>query len=94
MPNPHIDVYGCMGNYLGTINNLLVERNYVAAIEQCIASAKSLNFGDGVVIGRFAEDIRRTGRSCIELPDGTMKTPKDAVRWLEENSTTEDDNNE
>lgn len=87
MPNPHINSYGCMGNYERTINELLLDRNYIGAIEQCVASSKSLNFGDTTVMNTFALTIygeRRYNNKCIELPDGKVVDPINAIKWLEE----------
>lgn len=89
MPNTHIDGFNCMGNYLRTVNQLLQKRDYIGAIEQCVASCKSLNWGDGPVMGEFMAAM--WGRSnyghnnrCIELPDGRVVKPADAIKWLEE----------
>lgn len=86
-PNPHIDAYRCLGNYETAINELLTRYDYISAIEQCVASCKSLNFGDSTVMKEFM--YRIYGRSddsvnmkCIELPDGTMATPKEAIKYL------------
>lgn len=86
MPNPHIQHYACIGNYQKEINEALKKRDYIFALEQCIASAKSLNFHDAAVMSRFAEDFTRSGGSafkCIELPDGTVVCQRDAIKWLE-----------
>ena len=78
-----------MGNYSATINQLLKDNDYIGAIEQCIASCKSLNFGDSTVMEEFM--LRLYGISdqhvnirCIELPNGEVVTPKNAVKWLRE----------
>lgn len=89
MPNPHINIHSCLGNYQRTINNILKDKNYIGAVEQCIASCKSLNFGDSIVMQEFMDElygINNRGDSdvFIELPDGTMVNPKDAVKWLKE----------
>ena len=87
MPNPHIDGYRCLGNYQLTINELLSVRNYIAALEQCVASAKSLNFGDSVVMDLFSRAIHQVSctynNKCIELPDGQLVDPTGAIKWLE-----------
>ena len=97
IPNPHINRYQCMGNYSSTINRLIRDRNYVAAIEQTVASAKSLNWGDSTVMRAFFRSIVGTEDSCrnnrgFELPDGRIVTPLEAVQWLEEqeNERTEE----
>lgn len=89
MPNPHINRYSCLGNYQRTINDLLKDRNYIGAIEQCAASCKSLSFADSTVMQTFMETIygmRGDGENTryIELPDGSMVAPKDAIKWLKE----------
>lgn len=86
-PNTHIDRYSCMGNYNYTINQMLKDHNYIGAVEQCIASCKSLNFGDSCVMEEFMR--RLYGMSdydvnirCIELPDKSIVEPKEAIEWL------------
>ena len=65
---------------------LLRQRNYIGALEQCIASCKSLNFGDSAVMGEFMKTMWSNGSvsRCIELPDGPVVKPNEAIRWLEE----------
>lgn len=100
MPNTHIDRYHCMGNYSRTINELLKKRNYIGALEQCIASCKSLNFGDSAVMGEFMRTMWSNDSisRCIELPDGRIVRPSEAIKWLEEqeaqNGQTEEAQNE
>lgn len=87
MPNPHIQEYSCMGNYSRTINDALHRRDYITALEQCIASAKSLNFHDSTVMRNFVEQFVRndgTAYKAIELPDGRVVAPKDAIEWFKE----------
>lgn len=93
VPNPHIQRFNCLGNYSRHINNLLKDRNYIGAIEQCVASCKSLNLGDAPVMHEFMACIH--GRSsysannrCIELPNGLVVTPEDAIKWLGEQEET------
>jgi hypothetical protein len=95
MPNPHIDGYHCLGNYQRTINELLSKRDYITAIEQCVASAKSLNFGDSPVMNLFFRAIYKLdcnyNNKCIELPDGKVVDPKGAIAWLEEQESGENE---
>ena len=87
MPNPHIDRWTCMGNYTMTINQLLQRRDYISALEQTIASAKSLNWTDSTVMGTFFDTLYgRSGynNKAFELPDGRVVNPKGAIEWLEE----------
>lgn len=87
MPNPHIDRYNCMGNYERAINTLLAENNYIMALEQCVASCKSLNFGDSPVMNEFMSHLYgisgyQESVRCIELPDGRIVAPKEAIEFL------------
>lgn len=99
MPNTHIDRFNCLGNYQRTINQLLQRRDYISAIEQCIASCKSLNWGDSPVMGEFmramwgSSDYNYNNR-CIELPDGRVVKPAEAIKWLEEQDGGEEDGQE
>ena len=97
-PNTHIDRYHCMGNYERVINEMLMEHNYIGAIEQCMASTVSLNFSDGCVMEEFMR--RMYGISdysvnirCIELPDGKVVEPKEAIEYLKSQNTQEGEEN-
>lgn len=88
-PNPHIDGFACIGNYERSIIELLKRRDYIGAIEQCAASCKSLNFGDSTVMREFMRRIYGISERqdsinmrCLELPDGSVVTPVDAINWL------------
>ena len=92
IPNPHIDGYSCMGTYQSLVNERLKENDYIGAIEQCITSAKSLNFADSTVMNRFyskiyTDDVHR----FIETPDGKVLTVKEAVDWINNNHDAEEE---
>lgn len=91
-PNPHLDQYHCMGNYEQTINTLITDNNYIMALEQSIASCKSLNFGDSPVMQEFMSRLYGTSENrvnirCVELPNGTIVTPKEAIAFLKLEAT-------
>lgn len=94
-PNTHIDRYSCLGNYQRVINECLRRNDYIGAIEQCVASCKSLNFADSTVMSEFMSRLYGISNydvniKCIELPDGRVVEPKDAIAWLnEQESKTE-----
>lgn len=93
-PNVHIDRYRCIGNYATAINNRLRDHDYIGAIEQCIASAKSLNFYDSPVMNEFMRRIYgiseyRVNMRCIELPDGKVVKPAEAITYLKEEKEKE-----
>lgn len=95
MPNPHIDRYNCIGNYERTINQLLMNRDYIGALEQCVASCKSLNWGDSIVMETFMKTMWGTSgdgynNKCIELPDGSVVKPNDAIKWLEQQEASDE----
>jgi len=88
-PNTHIDRFHCMGGYEKIINERLRDHDYIGAISQCIASCKSLNFGDSPVMNEFMRRMyeisdRNVNIRCIELPDGSVVKPKDAIKYLKE----------
>lgn len=85
LPNPHINIYRCLGDYEPLINECIFKNEYLLAIEQSLASVRSLNFGDTTVMEAFMENLsasKRRGVKCIELPGGTMAYPEEAVEWL------------
>lgn len=96
MPNPHINRWNCMGGYERTINELLMNQNYIGAIEQCCASCKSLNFGDVTVMGTFMDSLLNGvyNNRCIELPDGNVVKPVEAIKWLKEQEVKNDEQKE
>lgn len=89
LPNPHIDRYSCMGNYTTTINELLLEGNYVVAIEQAGASMRSLNFADTTVMEEFISVICNTTKSCFETEDGKSFTREEILEYLKETKENE-----
>lgn len=94
LPNPHIQHYRCMGNYVPTINKMIRDGNYVGVIDQCMASCQSLNFGDSTVMEKFAENLfveRNQHNQFIELPDGTLVNMKTALEWVEEQEAKENE---
>ena len=86
LPNPHIHTYSCLGSYSRVINECLKNHDYIGALEQCIASGKSLNFGDSAVMSDFVSKIYGLSGDknarYIESPDGKMMNVKEAVAWL------------
>lgn len=92
MPNPHLDVFGCTGDYRRSINDAISRNDYISALSECIASVGSLAWGDYTVMREFTEKIRGRDASVIELPDGSVVTPKEAVRWLAADKADEETN--
>lgn len=83
MPNPHINRYNCLGDYEHRINEAIMNGDYVGAVSTCVSSAYSLNWSDYTVMDYFYNQIGdNRGGKCIELPDGSRVTPKEAVEWI------------
>lgn len=85
LPNPHIQLYRCLGGNEQYIREAVYNRDYVLAVANCAASAGNINFGDYTVgeqfIGAlFYEDCRK---KFLELPDGSVVAPVEAIAWLD-----------
>lgn len=89
-PNQHIQHYGCLGNNRQTIADAMLKRDYVSAVSACCASATNINFTEANTGTFFMERVlSEDPGSIIQMPDGTNKTPLEAVIWLEENEKEE-----
>ena len=88
MPNTHIDRYSCLGNNDRAINECIKNNDYIGALEQSISSCKGMNFADSAVMRIFMDRLYGvdgyTHNRCIELPDGSVVKPTDAIEWLHE----------
>lgn len=82
VPNPHIHYYACLGNYQRYINSALRSGNVVGAIEQCIASAKSLNLCEPHTTRYFLSGVFNNTNKIIRLNDGRDVTPEEALEYL------------
>jgi hypothetical protein len=87
-PNPHVNDFNCLGNYKQAIIECLRNSDYVMAIEQSIASCKSLNLSDSAVIAHFVKSMFGSNEAgvnirCVELPSGSVVNPKEAIEWLD-----------
>lgn len=94
IPNPHIHYYACLGNYSRVLNKLIAENDYIGVIDQCLASVKSLNWGDPPVMGRFFSDLYGDYDTCIQLPDGSMVKPSEAIAWIKAQETSDGEETE
>lgn len=82
IPNPHIYYYECLGDYSRTFNQLMAENDYIGAVDQCLASVRSLNWGDSCVMEKFFGDMYDDRFRCVELPSGVTVYPSEAITWL------------
>lgn len=89
MPNTHVQDFGCLGTYREPLNTLMSNNDYIGAIEQCMASARSLNFVDSTVMSQFVRYLYMDEYCCIELPDGKVVVPSEAIAWLKKEDVNE-----
>lgn len=91
IPNPHLHYFDCLGNYQRYIRECLLEGNIIGAVEQCVASAKSINITEAITVRRFLVDLMMCRNRVIELPDGSLMTAVDALEWLKKNQKNEEE---
>lgn len=88
MQNPHFFFHACLGNYRPAINQMMINNDYIGAIEQCLASARSVNVGESATMDPFIEELygfrNQMNREVIELPDGRVVDMKTAIEYLKE----------
>lgn len=93
VPNPHIQNFACLGNYRPYINRAIQDGNLIAAIEQCIASAKSLNLAEAPTVRHFLNGIFNSRHKIMRLPDGRDATPLEALDYLNSLDAAKEENN-
>lgn len=88
LPNPHHWYHSCIAEHGDKMHQSLSHGDYIGAIEQAIASTITFNVHDETVMGEFMADLYgiNSGRDmpCIETPDGSVLTTKEAIDWLKE----------
>lgn len=83
LPNPHLKLFECLGGYSQRIMDALRERNYILAVEICIASAGSVNLDETDQTFRpFIGWILTSKEKILVRKDGTEMTPEEALIWL------------
>ena len=89
-PNQHIEHFACLGNNGPIIRAAMLERDYVKALAACFSSATNINMTEAHTVSYFLQRVLSADADkVIEMPDGTHKTPLEAVKWLEEQDTQE-----
>jgi len=85
LPNPHLQIFACIGTNRPHIKELLRNGDPITAIEQCIASSKGLNLSEvEQTIQPFMKWIFNSTKNIIRLNDGSDVTPAEALEWLDE----------
>lgn len=85
IPNPHLQVYSCLGDNEALILEAMTRRDYVGAMVLCGSSAANINLAEANTGTLLMENIfaNKVG-NIIQMPDGSTATPLDAVKWLEQ----------
>ena len=83
MPNPHLKLYSCLGGYKDKVMQQMVARNYIGAINLCMASAGSVNLDETTQTFRpFLGWILNSTDKILVTKDGKEMTPEEALIWL------------
>lgn len=86
IPHPHLIQYHCLGQNREYISRYLLEGSWDLAIEQCIAAAKNIFFGDGTVMPYFFNDELRKfyekDVKCIVADTGKDMTLKEFYEYV------------
>ena len=90
IPNAHLYYYGCLGSHKTHVNKRLEEGDLIGAIGQCIASLHSTNLAESTTQIRLFNDLFKSDRKCIELPDGSFVDAEEALKWLNAQEKTEE----
>ena len=92
--NPHIYYHACLGDYRSMMRDAVVAGDYEQLINCFLASVKSLNIAEAPTAGRFVNAMYKeiATKKFIELPDGTVVSPVEAVEFL--GGTNEEEGNE
>ena len=90
IPNAHLYYYSCLGSYKTYINKRLEEGDLIGAIGQCIASLHSTNLAENTTQVKLFNDLFKSDRKCIELPDGSFVNAEEALDWLNAQEKTEE----
>lgn len=88
LPNMHLQRHSCLGSNYQYIHEAMMKRDYIGAFESCIASAKNMNMADSIVAVQFMRAIfgDSNASKIIQMPDGSIATPKEAIAWLDARS--------
>ena len=85
LPNPHLFHYGCTGSFQDGFDAYMSRGNYRGAVSASCVAVGSLNWNDGTVMGCFGKDMMESwNRRILEKPDGTLITPKEAAKEMED----------
>lgn len=83
LPNPHLKLFACLGGYKDKVMRALREKNYIGAIQMCIASAGSVDLDETEQTFRpFLGWILSSTEKILKRTDGVEMTPEEALIYL------------
>lgn len=83
IPNPHLRIFACLGGYEGKVNEALYNRNYIGAIEMCVASAGSVDLDETEQTFRpFLGWLMSSKKKVLVNRSGVEMTPEEAMLWI------------
>lgn len=88
--NPHLQIFSCLGQYKGRVQNLLTQGEQMAALEMTIASAESVDLDETEQTFRPFLGWIFTNKNKILRKDGEDMTPEAALAYLLEQKGKEE----
>lgn len=85
LPNPHLHMHRCLGDYEADINKAIEEGNILSALNLCNASCMSINVNESPTFNPFCVQLLSSREKVLHAEDGTDMTPKEALEWLKKN---------
>jgi len=78
IPHPHLGYGACLGQNANYIKEYMQKGDWDLAIEQSVAAAKNIHFGDSGVVKGFMEKFKSDhyDTPCIIMPNGEVMTPR------------------
>lgn len=89
--NPHIGIHGCLGQFFQEISGAIKSNNYIMAIEECVASAKSINISESATFDYIVKDAENN-QLLVEDSTGKRYTFNEACELLRKEKANEQAN--
>lgn len=85
IPNPHLQRHACLGSYREPIRENLRRNNIIGAIQQCAASAGSVNLQEtNMTFKPFMASVFKSNNKILVDNEGNEYTVKEAIQKLKE----------
>lgn len=85
IPNPHLQIHACLGGYREPIRKRIREGNLMGALDQCIASAQSVNLLERTqTFDPFMKQVFNSNNKILVDNEGNEYTPLEALKKLKE----------